>query len=58
MKAIVCNEFGPPQQLTVEEIDSPVVRGGEVKVRVKACGVNFPDLLMVQGLYQLSAVPG
>ncbi|MCI0708878.1 MAG: NADPH:quinone oxidoreductase family protein [Chloroflexi bacterium] len=53
MKAIVCHEFGAPDKLTFADIDSPRVRGGEIKVRVRACGVNFPDVLMVQGLYQL-----
>ncbi len=53
MKAILCKEFTEPDGLVYEEIDSPKVRGGEVKIAVKAIGVNFPDLLMVQGLYQM-----
>jgi NADPH2:quinone reductase len=52
MKAILCKAFGEPDSLVLEDIDSPKVRGGEVKVRVRACGVNFPDLLMIQGKYQ------
>jgi NADPH2:quinone reductase len=52
MKAIICKAFGEPDSLVLEDIDSPKVRGGEVKVRVRACGVNFPDLLMIQGKYQ------
>ncbi|MEL6402982.1 MAG: NADPH:quinone oxidoreductase family protein [Chloroflexota bacterium] len=53
MKAILCKEFTQPDGLVYEDIDSPKVRNGEVKIAVKAVGVNFPDLLMVQGLYQM-----
>ncbi|MDE2858008.1 MAG: NADPH:quinone oxidoreductase family protein [Chloroflexota bacterium] len=53
MKAVLCKSFGAPDQLTVEEVPSPPVKAGEVKIRVRACGVNFPDALMIQGLYQL-----
>lgn len=53
MKAVLCKSFGAPAQLTVENIASPPVKEGEVKIRVRACGVNFPDALMIQGLYQL-----
>jgi NADPH:quinone reductase len=53
MKALVCHQFGLPNTLSIEDVPSPSVRGGEVKVRVRAVGVNFPDVLMVQGLYQL-----
>ena len=53
MKAVLCKSFGAPDQLTVEDLASPPVKRGEVKIRVRACGVNFPDALMIQGLYQL-----
>ncbi|MGB7342366.1 MAG: NADPH:quinone oxidoreductase family protein [Phototrophicaceae bacterium] len=53
MKAILCKEFSQPDGLVFEEIDSPPVRAGEVKIAVKAAGLNFPDLLMIQGLYQM-----
>lgn len=53
MKAIFCHEFGDPDLLTFEEAPSPTVQSGTIKVRVRAAGVNFPDLLMVQGLYQM-----
>lgn len=53
MKAILCEAFGEPDSLIYTEIDSPSVRAGEVKIAVKACGVNFPDVLIVQGLYQV-----
>jgi len=53
MKAIVCEEFGPIDALVYKEIDTPVPGKGEVRVNVKAAGVNFPDGLLVQGLYQV-----
>ena len=53
MKAVLCKSFGAPDQLTVEDHASPPVKKGEVKIRVRACGVNFPDALMIQGLYQM-----
>lgn len=53
MKAVLCHEFGAPDKLSVEEIDSPNITANEIKIAVKAAGVNFPDLLMVQGQYQM-----
>ncbi len=53
MKALICREFGPVDDLALAETTSPNVGAGQVKIRVRACGVNFPDILMVQGLYQL-----
>ncbi len=52
MKAIVCEKFGPPSDLKLEELESPKPKAKEVVVSVKACGVNFPDTLIIQGLYQ------
>ena len=53
MKALVCREFGPIENLTVEETDPPRPGPGQVLVDVKAASLNFPDALMVQGLYQV-----
>ncbi|MGJ3241081.1 MAG: NADPH:quinone oxidoreductase family protein [Anaerolineae bacterium] len=53
MKAIICHQFGAPDSLSYEDVSSPAIRAGEVKIAVRAMGVNFPDLLMVQGLYQM-----
>ncbi len=52
MKAIICKTFGPPSSLTFEEIPSLNPKEGEVLIDVKACGVNFPDTLIIQGKYQ------
>lgn len=52
MKALLCKELGPPSQLILEDIPSPMPKKKEVVVSVKACSVNFPDTLIIQGLYQ------
>lgn len=52
MKAVVCEEYGSIDNLTIKEMDDPIPGKGEVLVKVKAVGVNFPDGLLVQGLYQ------
>jgi len=53
MKAIRCINYGPPSQLVLEEIPNLKPGVKEVVVSVKACGINFPDTLIIQGLYQL-----
>lgn len=52
MKAIRCKAYGPPSSLVIEEIDDLKPKSNEVLVEVKACGLNFPDTLIIQGLYQ------
>jgi len=52
MKAIVCKEFGPISDLAYTEVEDPSPGKGQVRVKVLATGVNFPDGLLVQGLYQ------
>jgi NADPH2:quinone reductase len=52
MKAIRCKAYGPPSSLVLEEIDNLKPKAKEVLVEVKACGLNFPDTLIIQGLYQ------
>ena len=57
MKAIVCKAFGPPESLVLEEVPSRPLGKSEVRIGVKAAGVNFPDTLIIQGKYQLKADP-
>ncbi len=52
MKAVLCKEFGPPEKLVLEECPSPDPKPNEVVLEVHACGVNFPDVLMIQDKYQ------
>lgn len=52
MKAFVCKEFGPIESHKIEEVADPVAGDGQVVVEIKATGISFPDVLIVQGLYQ------
>ena len=52
MRAVLCKAFGPPESLVLEEVDDPVAGKGQVVVDVHACAVNFPDVLMIQDMYQ------
>jgi NADPH2:quinone reductase len=52
MKAVLCKQYGPPESLVVEEITSKPLGKGEVRVALHAAGVNFPDVLIIQGKYQ------
>ncbi|MEW6640077.1 MAG: NADPH:quinone oxidoreductase family protein [Pseudomonadota bacterium] len=51
--AIVCRELGPPEGLHLENVPSAPLRPGEVRIEMRAAGLNFPDVLMVEGQYQL-----
>jgi NADPH2:quinone reductase len=53
MKAIQCVEWGLPERLQLVELPLPEPKAGEVRIRVEAAGVNFPDALIVQKKYQL-----
>lgn len=52
MRAVVCKEFGPPEKLVVEDLPTPSITDHQVLLEVKACGVNFPDLLIIENKYQ------
>jgi NADPH2:quinone reductase len=54
MRAVVCREYGPPETLTVEDVPMPRPRANEVVVSVAAAAVNFPDVLIINNLYQVS----
>lgn len=62
MRALVCNEYGPPESLVIAEHDDPVPGPGQVLVDVAAAGINFPDVLAIAGKYQVKTptpfVPG
>ena len=57
MRAAVCRSYGTPDVVTVEEIPAPELNAGEVRVRVTAAAVNFPDVLLVADKYQMSVPP-
>jgi len=52
-KAVVCRELGPPERLRLETFASAPLAPGQVRVAVHAAGINFPDILMAAGEYQL-----
>jgi NADPH2:quinone reductase len=53
MKALLCTAFGPLEHLAIREIASPRPGSRQVLIDVKAASLNFPDVLMVQGIYQV-----
>ncbi len=53
MRAVVCRALGPPEGLHVEEFPSLPLQAGQVRIAIRAAGVNFPDILMASGEYQL-----
>jgi len=57
MKAVLCKVYGMPETLVVEEIEPLHPGKGQVVITVKACGVNFPDTLIIQGKYQFKPAP-
>lgn len=62
MRAMMCEAFGPPEQLKLSQVQRTVLRKGHVRIAVDAAGVNFPDTLVIAGKYQmvppLPFVPG
>ncbi len=62
MRALICNAYGPTDDLRIEDRDDPVAGDGQVIVDIKAAGINFPDILVVAGQYQdktpLPFIPG
>jgi NADPH2:quinone reductase len=62
MKAIQCVEWGGPERLKLAEVPVPEPAAGEIRIRVRAAGVNYPDALIIQRKYQLQPalpfVPG
>ncbi len=57
MKAVLCKAYGPPESLVIEEVEPLTPGRGQAVISVKACGVNFPDTLIIQGLYQFKPPP-
>lgn len=55
MRALMCEEFGPPQLLKLREVPVPQPAAGEVLIRIHSAGLNFPDSLIIQNKYQIKA---
>jgi NADPH2:quinone reductase len=52
-KAVICRELGPPESLRLEDFASTPLAPGQVRIAIRAAGINFPDILMAAGEYQL-----
>lgn len=52
MKSILCKAFGPAADLALEDVPEPEPGPGQVRIDVGSAGVNYPDLLLVEGRYQ------
>lgn len=57
MRAVVVKEFGPPENLVVEDIPAPSAGEEQVLLDLYACSVNYPDLLFIEGKYQVRPEP-
>jgi NADPH2:quinone reductase len=57
MRALVCNAYGPPETLHLEQRDDPIPAANELVVDVAAAGINFPDVLVIAGKYQIKTEP-
>jgi len=53
MRAVICKELGPLENLSLEEVPAPPLSSGNVRLRVLASGVNYVDGLLIQGKYQI-----
>lgn len=53
MKAILCRGWGGPEDLSLEEVAPAKLGPGQVRIRVRACGINFADTLVIAGKYQV-----
>ena len=52
MKAVLCKSYGPPENLTLEEVDTPSIGASDVLIDIHSTGLNFPDTIQIQGKYQ------
>jgi len=57
MRAVVCRSYGPPEDLVVDDVADPVPGPDQLVVRIHAAAVNYPDVLMIDGKYQVKAPP-
>ncbi|MEE2056877.1 NADPH:quinone oxidoreductase family protein [Rhodococcus artemisiae] len=57
MRAAICSEYGEPDVVRISDRPSPALEPGQVRVRVGAAAVNFPDVLVVADKYQISVPP-
>jgi NADPH2:quinone reductase len=54
MQALLCEAYGPPEQLAIRHVPDPQPGPGQLRLRVGVAGVNFPDGLIIQNRYQVN----
>ena len=52
MRAVICSKFGPPENLEVQNVVDLKPKRTQVRIAIEACGVNFPDTLIIENKYQ------
>ena len=52
MKAMICSQWGEPEDLRLQEVERPPLKAGQVRIRIKAAGVSFATTLVIAGKYQ------
>ena len=57
MRALICRHFGPPESLVLEDTEAPSAGDGQLLVELHAAGINFPDILVFAGKYQVRFDP-
>jgi NADPH2:quinone reductase len=57
VRAALCRAYGPPETVTVEDVEVPPLGSGQVRVKVSAAAINFPDVLVIAGTYQIKVPP-
>ena len=57
MRAVVCQKWGTPEDLVIEEVPGPDMREGGVRIAVATAGINFADTVMIEGRYQWKGQP-
>ncbi len=54
MRAVVCESYGPPSSLSILDLPDLVAGPDDAVVAIQAAAINFPDLLIIENLYQVS----
>jgi NADPH:quinone reductase-like Zn-dependent oxidoreductase len=57
MRAVVCREYGTPEDLVLADLPDPTPGPGQAVIRVRAAAVNYPDVLLIAGKYQIKVPP-
>ena len=56
MRAMICRQWGGPEDLRLEEVESPPLKSGQVRIRIRAAGVSFATTLVIAGKCPINRV--